>query len=101
MDALLGEQSRPHNDLDIVIEEKDLSRLYQYLRGKGYIDVPRDDTCAWNFVLGDDQVRQIDIHVVSFFDAVGNGIYGPVENGVTYPAGSLTGRGIIDGYAVN
>jgi lincosamide nucleotidyltransferase A/C/D/E len=100
VDALLGEQSRPHNDLDIVIEEKDLSRLYQYLRGKGYIDVPRDDTCAWNFVLGDDQGRQIDIHVVSF-DAVGNGTYGPVENGVTYPAGSLTGRGIIDGYAVN
>jgi lincosamide nucleotidyltransferase A/C/D/E len=40
VDALLGEQSRPHNDLYIVIEEKDLSRLYQYLRGKGYTMCP-------------------------------------------------------------
>ena len=52
-------------------------------------------------VLGDDQGRQIDIHVVGFFDAAGNGIYGPIENGETYPAGSLSGRGTIDGYAVN
>jgi lincosamide nucleotidyltransferase A/C/D/E len=101
VDALLGKQTRPHDDLDIVIEQKHLSRLCQYLRTNGYTDVPRDDTCAWNFVLGDNQGRQIDIHVISFLDDAGNGIYGPIENGVTFPAGSLTWKGTIEGYAVN
>jgi len=101
VDALLGKQTRPHNDLDIVIQQKDLSRLCQYLRGNGYTDVPSDDASAWNFVFGDNRGRQIDIHVISFFDGAGNGIYGPIENGVTFPAGSLTGKGTIEGYGVN
>jgi hypothetical protein len=71
------------------------------VRGKGYADVARDDASPWNFVLGDDQGCQIDIHVISFFDEAGNGIYGPVENEVSFPAGSLTGQGQIDGFAVN
>jgi lincosamide nucleotidyltransferase A/C/D/E len=100
VDALLGKQTRPHDDLDIIIEQKYLSRLCQHLRGNGYTDVPRDDTSPWNFVLADNQGLQIDIHVISFFDETGNGIYGPVENGVIFPAGSLAGRGVIDGYAV-
>jgi lincosamide nucleotidyltransferase A/C/D/E len=85
VDALLGEQTRPHDDLDIVIEQQHLSRLCEHLRGKGYADVPRDDTSPWNFVLGDEQGRQVDIHVISFFDETGNGIYGPVEDRVRMP----------------
>jgi lincosamide nucleotidyltransferase A/C/D/E len=84
-----------------VIEQKHLSRLCDYLKGNGYTEMPRDDTTAWCFVLGDNQGRQVDVHVISFFDEAGNGIYGPVENGVSFPAGSLTGKGEIDGYAVN
>jgi hypothetical protein len=51
-------------------------------------------------VLGDEEGRKVDVHVISF-DGAGNGIYGPVENGWAYPAGCLTGKGKIDGYAVN
>ena len=101
VDALLGKQSRPHDDLDIVVEGTNLSRLCKHLRDQGYDDIMRDDTSEWNFLLGDDRGRQIDIHVISFFDAAGHGIYGPIEKGVTYPAGSLTGKGEIDGYSVN
>src|SRR5947208_1940662 len=100
VDALLGEQTRSYADLDIVVEQKLLSRLCRHLRNKGYNDVPRDDTSAWCFVLGNDQGRQIDVHVISFFDDGGNGIHGPIENGLSYPAGSLTGEGTIDGYSV-
>ena len=39
--------------------------------------------------------------MISFFDDAGDGIYGPVEAGMTYPVGSLSGKGTIDGYAVN
>lgn len=99
VDALLGEQTRPHADVDIAIQEKDLPALRALLEGQGYRDVPRDDTCAWNFVLGDDAGRLVDVHVI-VLDAAGNGIYGPPENGEMYPASALTGSGSILGRAV-
>lgn len=40
------------------------------------------------------------MHVISL-DAAGNGIYGPQENGLMYPADSLTGTGMISGFAVS
>jgi len=99
IDALLEEQTRPHEDVDIVVEQKNLSALEKYLRGRGYGDVPRDDTRAWNFVLGDKNSNEIDIHVV-ILDEDGNGIYGPSENGDVYPAQALTGSGKINDQSV-
>ncbi len=99
VDALLGEQTRSHSDLDIVIQQKDLPKLRELLEARGYKDVPRDDTRAWNFVLGDPSGREVDVHVI-VFDDKGNGIYGPIEKGVMYPAASLTGTGTIEGHAV-
>jgi lincosamide nucleotidyltransferase A/C/D/E len=99
VDALLGEQTRPHDDLDIVVEERHLLRLRATLQEDGFKDVERDDTSAWNFVLGHDDGRQIDVHVI-VFDAAGNGIYGPAENGLMYPAGALSGAGNVDGVKV-
>jgi lincosamide nucleotidyltransferase A/C/D/E len=69
------------------------------LEARGYRDVPRGDTRPWNFVLGDDAGRLVDVHAVNL-DAEGNGLYGPEKEGVMYPAGSLTGSGVLDGDAV-
>jgi lincosamide nucleotidyltransferase A/C/D/E len=99
VDALLGEQTRPHEDVDIVIQQKDLPILRQLLEDQGYQDVPRDDTSDWNFVLGDDEGRLVDVHVI-LFDDQKNGIYGPVERGECYPAPSLLGTGVIAGQKV-
>jgi lincosamide nucleotidyltransferase A/C/D/E len=99
VDALLGEQIRPHGDLDIVIQQKDVPKLRELLEAQGYKDVERDDTSSWNFVLGDNKGHEIDFHVI-VFDNKGNGLYGPVERGVMYPANSLTGTGMIDGKTV-
>jgi lincosamide nucleotidyltransferase A/C/D/E len=99
VDALLGEQTRPHGDLDLVIEQKHVAPLRRLLESDGYRDFPRDDTSPWNFVLADDAGRQVDIHVI-VFDAKGNGLYGPTERGIMYPAASLSGRGVIAGRAV-
>jgi len=99
VDALLGEVTRPHADLDVVVEERQVGALRQALEARGYRDVPRDDTCAWNFVLGDDGGREVDIHVV-VLDEAGNGRYGPAADGVAYPAAALTGSGTIDGLEV-
>ena len=99
VDALLGRQTRPHQDLDIAIERNDVARLRELLAARGYTDVPRDDTSAWNFVLGDGQGREVDVHAM-VFDADGNGLYGPAEKGAMYPAAALTGAGTIDGQDV-
>lgn len=64
------------------------------LVARGFKDVPRDDTRDCNFVLGDDQGREIDIHSYTF-DTEGNNVFG-----VKYPLDSLTGSGMIDGYPV-
>ncbi len=87
-------QTRPHGDLDIVIEERDVTRAVTALRGRRYEPVPRSDTRAWNFVLGDDAGRQVDFHVI-VLDDHGRGIYGPPENGDHYPTGALSGQGTV------
>jgi lincosamide nucleotidyltransferase A/C/D/E len=94
VDALLGEQTRPHADLDIAVQHKDVAQIRALLEARGYKDVPRDDTRDCNFVLGDDRGRLIDIHSYTF-DAAGNVVYG-----VEYPHDSLSGTGSINGYPV-
>ena len=99
VDALLGAQTRPHKDLDIAIQQKDVPMLRQVLQMRGYRDIKLEDAKAWNFVLGDENSREIDVHVI-VFDDQGDGLYGPAENGEMYPAASLTGKGDIEGYTV-
>ena len=57
VDALLGSQTRPHKDLEIAIEERDLSRLTAALKARGYREVIRHS--QWNFELSDDRGRQV------------------------------------------
>lgn len=92
VDALLGKQTRPHEDLDIIIEEKNLPKMRELLEAKGYKDVSRDDTRPWNFVLGDMGGRLVDVHAFSF-DENGNGVYG--NHGPAFPAECFKGRGTV------
>lgn len=96
VDALLGEQTRAHADLDIVIQQRDLPELRAWLEARGFYEVERDYSTAWNFVLGDGRGHEIDVHLI-VLDEEGNGIYGPPERGVMYPAAALTGTGFIGG----
>ena len=57
VDALLGKHSRPHKDLDIAIEWKNVPKLREYLQGKGYKQVREES--QWNFVLGDSKGHEI------------------------------------------
>jgi lincosamide nucleotidyltransferase A/C/D/E len=99
VDALLGEQTRPHKDLDIAIQQRDVPQLRALLEAKGYKEIKLEDARPWNFVLGDENGREIDVHVI-VLDSKGNGLYGPVENGQLYPSASLTGSGVIQGHTV-
>lgn len=94
VDALLGKQTRAHADLDIAIPHKDVDKVRELLEQGGYQEVPRDDSWECNFVLGDDQGHEIDIHTYTF-DTDGNLIFG-----VEYPYDSLRGSGSVNGYRV-
>jgi len=94
VDALLGRQTRPHTDLDIALQHKDVARVRALLEARGYAEVPRDDSWECNFVLGDEQGHQIDFHSYTF-DAEGRHTFG-----VAYPFDSLTGSGSIGGHPV-
>lgn len=99
VDALLGEQTRSHADLDIALETRFLRRLRDVLAECGYQQIPRDDTRPWNFVLGNGAGLEVDVHAFTF-DENGDGVYGPPENGDYYRADALTGEGVIDGRPV-
>ena len=95
VDALLGEQTRPHGDLDIAMQHRDVPKLRELFALRGYREMPRDDSWECNFVLGDDLGHEVDVHSYTF-DAEGGVIFG-----VPYPADSLTGTGTIDGCRVD
>ncbi len=97
VDALLGRQTRLHEDVDIVLREADVAPLRALLAARGYVDLPRADTRPHNFVMGNAYGEEVDFHAVVFDDA-GNGIYG-VDEGV-FPADGFGGRGTIGGRPV-
>ena len=94
VDALRGEQSRSHADLDVAIQHKDVPRVRALLGAMGFQEAPREDSWECNFVLKDERGRQIDVHSYTH-DPTGKHVYG-----VAYPLDSLRGRGSIRGYPV-
>jgi len=94
IDALLGEQTRKHGDLDIALPHKYVPKLRDVLEARGYKNVPRNDTRDCNFVLGDNSGHEIDVHSYTF-DEDGNNIFG-----VAYEPRHLTGKGSINGHLV-
>ena len=94
VDALLGEQTRPHEDLDLAVFHKDVPKIRALFEERGYQEVVRDDSWECNFVLGDDQGHLVDFHSCTFDDE-GNNIFG-----VKYPLESLQGSGTIADFPV-
>lgn len=92
VDALLGKQLRPHKDLDIAIQWKDVPKLREILAEQGYKQVKEDS--KWNFVLADENGHEIDVHAFIYDDK------GNIVDGIMYPTESLTGNGTIDGQSV-
>ena len=73
VDALLDKQLRPHKDIDIAIQWKDVPKLREILTAKGYKQVKEDS--QWNFVLQDDNAHEIDVHAF-IYDDKGNIVEG-------------------------
>jgi lincosamide nucleotidyltransferase A/C/D/E len=111
IDALLGEQTRPHKDLDLLMLLDDVARICALLGGQGFelkeiwsenrwaIDGRAMQTLT-AFVLKDAEDRELDFHAICL-DEHGNGIpYWETEEGFAFTKEDLRGNGMIGGYAV-
>jgi lincosamide nucleotidyltransferase A/C/D/E len=98
VDALLGEETRAHDDLDIVTKLRHSDRIIELLGDLGYQLVA--GAPPKSFVLVDQVGRQVDVHPVTF-DSNGGGVY-QMEGGDewVYPAEGFTGEGTVDGRVV-
>jgi len=97
IDALLGEQTREHEDVDIVVELASIDGVIAALAPLGF--ELRDDHLPTRAVLRSTDGRQVDIHPVTF-DSEGVGwqrAAAPDGSDAAYPAdgfgqGSVLGR---------
>jgi lincosamide nucleotidyltransferase A/C/D/E len=94
VDALVGEQTREHLDLDIALPHKFEKKLRAVLKVKSFEELDLSYSWECNFVLKDKNGSLIDVHTYEL-DENGNNIFG-----VKYEAFHLTGLGSIDGYPV-
>jgi lincosamide nucleotidyltransferase A/C/D/E len=100
VDALLGRQTREHEDLDITISAADRTAYTAAMAAAGFRTYGVDNDFNW--VLADARGRLVDVHLVDFtqttLNAAGVNMYGPA--GLPFEVGSLEGRGTIGAKAV-
>jgi lincosamide nucleotidyltransferase A/C/D/E len=98
VDAVLGAQTRPHKDVDIILRVGDLSILRDTLAERGFETQPGGS--EFNFVMADCDGLEVDVHAI-VFDETGNGVY-RMANGSDwiFPAAGFSGRGVIQGLSV-
>jgi lincosamide nucleotidyltransferase A/C/D/E len=101
VDALLGEQTREHEDLDLVVEREVCERAATVLRALGFAhDAEEQPGLPARFVLRDARGRRVDLHPV-VFGPDGNA-WQPLPGGAwgAYPDDGLQGTGEIEGQPV-
>ena len=101
IDALVGRQTRPHRDLDLVVAEHDLPRAQGSLADLGFAhDRDVEPGLPARLVLVAPDGRRVDLHPVVFDDR-GNG-WQPLGGGAygLYPAEGLTATGQVGGRSV-
>lgn len=111
IDALLGEQTRPHKDLDVIMLLDNVVQTCELLSDDGYRlkDLWSENRWAINvngvktataFYLEDAKGRQFDAHAMCL-DDLGNGIpMWDVDEGFIFTIQDLTGVGTIAGFPV-
>lgn len=95
VDALLGQQTRQHNDIDIFVQKKDSTEFIEMLISSGYsetkVEFTTNDHTVWRNI--DSQI--IDLHL---FEFVGEDRLR--FNNEIYPSYIISGEGIIGGICV-
>jgi lincosamide nucleotidyltransferase A/C/D/E len=99
VDALIGEQTREHLDLDVIVRSEDIKRLRELLGEHGFKHLHDWPEAFESFVLVDDRERKVDVHPVAFNEA-GESVQKFTTGDRTYDATTFTGIGVIGGERV-
>jgi lincosamide nucleotidyltransferase A/C/D/E len=100
VDALVGEQTREHADLDVWVDASDFEGLCAAFVAQGVDRIhPWPGDRPWNFVLQDGRSRRVDLHL---YEALGGGRlhYGSVLAPFMFTDHDLSGEGKISGISV-
>ncbi len=98
VDALVGEQTRPHGDLDLVVPREQSPLAAARLETLGYrLAVDERPT---RFVLRGPGGAEVDVHPIELRDDGSALLPGPAGIVFVFPPGSLEGAGCIAGRAV-
>ena len=108
VDALLGRETRPHKDLDLLVPLDDLPALWELFREHGFTQrwlweenrwVDGEGGARWPtaFVVADEAGRELDVHVITF--APDGAIVQHYDNPWSFPA-SIAATGSIAGGVV-
>ena len=95
VDALLGEQTREHSDLDLWVDATEAENLFAAMNSVGVDRIfPWPGDRPWNFVLHDGSARRVDLH---FYEAATGDLvhYGPYTGDETIPRSAFAGAGAI------
>jgi lincosamide nucleotidyltransferase A/C/D/E len=100
VDALLGEESRPHHDLDVVLEHHVLEQFAGSMNTQGFHRI--SDGGSFNHVFRDPSGRQVDVRLVdtSRRQRTTAGIEVYAGEGLPFEVGALDGRGTVGGEPV-
>ena len=66
VDALLGHQSRSHNDIDIFVEKKDYQNFIEIIQANGFYEIKMEYTTLNHTVWEDAKNRIIDLHCFEY-----------------------------------
>lgn len=90
VDALLGYQSRTHNDIDIFVEKNDYQNFIEIMKANGFYEIKMEYTTLSHTVWEDLKNRIIDLHCFEYTDE-GEILY----DGDCFPAETFSGKGRI------
>ena len=96
IDALLGRQTRAHEDIDLFILKSDWDRFVSAMQSRGFREVGTEFTTADHTVWTDDGGRVIDLHR---YELGADGLI--LYEGDSFPSDTFSGKGVIDGIPVS
>jgi lincosamide nucleotidyltransferase A/C/D/E len=95
VDALLGEQTREHEDLDLVVELSAVDQIIGALADLEYRIA--EDLRPVRLVIATPDGRSIDLHTVTFDEGGGGVQPQPGGGSFRYPPEGFTARGVVGG----
>ena len=97
VDALIGSQTRPHNDIDVYIEKRNAASFIRMITSKGYLELEMEYTTESHIVWQNSSGHTVDLHLIEFKKEDPKSLY---FEGEAYPLFVLDGKGTIGGVAV-